>query len=320
MLSWFVRNDGKLIPNDQSLLDASYSFSGHETFPLRYTWLPKAAQRLEQHPDLFTRKDAFVLLGVGKNMVRSIRHWGQAFGVLEQPERSSPDHITSFGKQLLGEGGWDPYLEDPGTLWLLHWHVVSHPAKASTWYLAFTQWNRETFTRPELISWLLRVAEDRAGAATQGSIERDVSVFIRTYVPSEIKPTLPLEESFDSPLVELGLIREVDKDTYQFVRGPKLMLHDKIFVYALLDYWQRVAAQQQTLSFEAVLHGRGSPGAAFKLSENALADRLERLPDWTGLRFDDTAGMRQLLRSSPLLMEPLEVLECYYRPGIGVPS
>ena len=304
--------------SDQRTEETSFSFSGHETFSLRYTWLPKAVQRLEQYPNLFTRDDALVILGVGKNMVRSIRHWGRAFGILEQPDRHSPDQVTELGRKLLREQGWDPYLEDPGTLWLLHWNVVSHPGKASTWYLAFTQWGQETFTRQELATWLFRLAENQSGTvATKGSIERDVGVFIRTYVPAESKPTLPLEETFDSPLVELGLIKVIEKgsankEVYQFVKGPKLMLPDKIFIYALIDYWQRVAANRQTLAFETLLHGRGSPGAAFKLSENALVDLLERLPKWTDLSFDDTAGMRQLLHSASKMMTPLEVLERYY--------
>ncbi len=299
------------------------SFSGHETFPLRYTWLPKAVQRLEQHPDLFTRDDALVILGVGKNMVRSIRHWGRAFGILEL-DRDSRDQITELGEKLLGARGWDPYLEDPGTLWLLHWNVVSHPEKASTWYFAFTQWNQETFTRQELIDWLFRLSENHPTArSTKGSIERDVGVFIRTYVPAEVKPTLPLEETFDSPLVELGLLRVAEggkgsKEVYGFVKGPKPMLPDDIFIYALLDYWQRVAPGRQTLAFETLLHGRGSPGAAFKLSENAFVSILERLPRWTGVRFDDTAGMRQLLAYAPEMPEPLAVLERYYTPDVVV--
>ena len=149
VLMWAAWKRVKFMLIDQSGAASSFSFSGHETFPLRYTWLPKAVQRLEKHPDLFTRDDALVILGVGKNMVRSIRHWGRAFGILEF-DRDARDQVTEFGEKLLGARGWDPYLEDPGTLWLLHWNVVSHPEKASTWYLAFTQWNQETFTRQEL--------------------------------------------------------------------------------------------------------------------------------------------------------------------------
>lgn len=52
----------------------NYNFSGHETFPFRYTCLPKDAHGLERYPDLFTREDALIHLGVGKNMVASIRY------------------------------------------------------------------------------------------------------------------------------------------------------------------------------------------------------------------------------------------------------
>ena len=57
------------------------SFSGHETFALRGAWLKKAYDLLVRTPDLFTREDSFVLLGVGKNMAQSIRHWGRVCGV-----------------------------------------------------------------------------------------------------------------------------------------------------------------------------------------------------------------------------------------------
>ncbi len=94
---------------------AIYSFSGHETFPVRYAWLPKAVQHLRRNPELFTNDDeALVTLGVGKNMVHAVRHRGQAFGMIEPTGRK----VTTLGDKLLGADGWDPYLEDPGTLWL----------------------------------------------------------------------------------------------------------------------------------------------------------------------------------------------------------
>lgn len=291
----------------------SYNFSGHETFPFRYTWLPKAIQGLRRYPDLFAREDALIQLGVGKNMVASIRYWAQALELISRPERGTLDEPTELGIKLLGADGWDPYLEDPGTLWLLHWQLTSRPTRTSTWHLAFTQWGRETFTRAELTDWLVRLVETLPNVrATLGSIKRDVDVFVRSYLPSTQSTGKLAEESFDSPLVELGLLREIERDTYGFVKGPKPALPDGVFIYALLDYWRREAAQQQTLAFESLLHGKGSPGAAFKLSENALAERLERLPEASGMRFDDTAGMRQLLRTSHQVARALDVLEGYY--------
>lgn len=291
-----------------------YNFSGHETFPVRYTWLPKAVQHLSKDKNLFTKDDAMIRLGVGKNMVASIRYWAGAFGLVDR--KRGVEEPTDLGNKLLGSGGWDPYLEDPGTLWLLHWQLASRPEKTSTWFLVFSLWGRETFTRDELTAWLLEFVRPlKHVRATPGSMKRDVEVFVRTYTPSSQRVGKFAEDSFDSPLVELGLMQEVGRDAYRFVRGPQPTLPDAILTYALLDFWRENAQRQQTLGFETLLHGRGSPGAVFRLTENALAERLEHLPASSGLHFDDTAGMRQLLRLSPALAEPLALLGAYYAPA-----
>lgn len=85
-----------------------YKISGHETFPLRYTWLPKAVKVLKNNPKIFSDEDdAMVSLGVGKNMVRAIRFWSEAAGIIK----------------FQGKDGLDPYLEDIQTLWLIHWKL-----------------------------------------------------------------------------------------------------------------------------------------------------------------------------------------------------
>jgi len=294
--------------------DIKYVFSGHETFPFRYTWLPKGVGSILESPNLFAQEDALVTLGVGKNMVRAIRHWCTATGVIERVDHRGHAEVTNLGLSLLGGGGWDPFLEDPGTRWLLHWQLIKKPRPASTWHLAFTRWNTDRFGRDELVDWLLGFARSVSGTRpTRASLRRDVDVFIRTYVPAQAKRERPLEDTFDCPLVELGLLEEVERGLYRFARGPKPTLPDDIFVSALIDYWLLRAPNERTLSFESILHGLGSPGAAFKLSENALAERLERLPEWTGLTFDDTAGMRNVLRTDAgAEFEPLEALARYY--------
>ena len=290
-----------------------HRFTGHETFPFRYTWLPKGVQGVEKHGELFTLDEAMVILGVGKNMVASIRHWCEALGLIESSLRRQYKP-TELGKHLFLHDGWDPYLEDPATLWLLHWQLVRRPNYASTWHLAFTRFNKNPFTSAELVEWLLKlVAQASNSRATHTSLRRDVEVFLRTYVPSQATRDLPVEETFDCPLVELGLLRRVERDLYQFARGPKPTLVDAIFIYALLDFWESTSPSQRTISFETLLHGAGSPGGAFKLSENALVERLECLPSWTGFVYDDTAGMRVLLRhDSAGELDPLAILARYY--------
>jgi hypothetical protein len=70
-----------------------------------FGWLKKGFDQATQDPAIFLQDDATVRLGVGKNMVRSIRYWCSAFKLLEE------DCPTEFGQQLLGLTGWDPYLK-----------------------------------------------------------------------------------------------------------------------------------------------------------------------------------------------------------------
>lgn len=289
------------------------SFSGHETFRFRYTWLPKAVQQFNLDGEIFNRDDAFVRLGVGKNMVRSMRHWSQSMGLME---RNGTGGLTTLGKSLFLEDGWDPYLEDIGTLWLLHWQLVSTLSRATTWHFSFTRWGRERFTREQLSDWLFELAEKAGDRTSRETIKRDVDVFVLTYVASETSSTVTMEETFDCPLVELGLIREVDTRTYEFVRGDQPTLPDEMFVFALTQHWNRVAPERKTLEVSSLFHGPGSLGGAFKLSENALIERLVNLPQWCGMSYDETAGLKQLLKIGDL-SDPVEALGRYYKREVA---
>jgi len=287
-------------------------FSGHETFPFRYAWLPKGLRAIEGDPSVFSREDAIVTLGVGKNMAQSIQHWCEVLSLIRPRRRADGYERTLLGTRLFGVHGWDPYLEDQGTLWLLHWLLVSYPELASTWSLAFTKWNAEVFSGEELEAWILSMVP-HGRRASRNSIHRDVEVFLRTYVPRGNGSDGPLEDTFDCPLVELGLIEEEGNGIYRFVRGPKPALPDAIFSFAVVDYWTRFSASQKSMSFETVLHGEASPGAAFRLSESALSDLLERLPSESGVSFDETAGLRQLLLKRAVeRLDPMAILEKHY--------
>lgn len=296
-----------------------FSFSGHQTFPFRYSWLPKGVLAVKEQPDLFFREDALVTLGVGKNMVDSIRFWCEALGLIDVDGKGREAQLAPLGEFLFGRDlrskGVDPYLEDPATLWLLQWQLASRPDLASTWHLAFTRWGRNVFTRDQLSTWILEIAkQSTATKSSANSIKRDVDVFLRTYIPARQDRRRPLEDSFDCPLGELGLIRQLDDGFYQFNQGAKPSLPVEILAFALLEFWQESAVGQATLNVERILYDAGSPGAAFNLSDKALVAMLEDLPADSGLRYDETAGLRvvQLVKKS-VLNNPHQQLDSYYR-------
>ncbi len=122
-------------------------FSGHESFPMRYGWLPKGVQGVIDDSSIFVRSNATVSLGVGKNMVAAIRHWCLATEMIQPLDRVGNMEPTALGKRIFGEGGWDPYFEDIGTTWLVHWVLVRRAQRASTWPIAFTKKNGSQFQK-----------------------------------------------------------------------------------------------------------------------------------------------------------------------------
>ena len=59
-------------------------FSGHETFPLRFGWLKKAYDALnDASVNPFKEERAIAKFGVGKNMINSIQHWAEALDTVE---------------------------------------------------------------------------------------------------------------------------------------------------------------------------------------------------------------------------------------------
>lgn len=281
------------------------SFAGHETFPFRFGWLKKGADGVFKDSCLFSRDDALVRLGVGKNMVRSIRHWCLATQILEEDPEVSDNrgrHLrrSAIGGALLGDGGWDPYLEDPASLWLLHWLLVSNRCRATTWHLAFTAFTDPEFTKPRLVDELLGFVDSNGcGKVAETSVSRDVDCFVRTYVPSRANSVAVLEDTLDCPLVDLRLLHGLsDHETYRFAVGPKPSLPPDVFGFACLEYFDATRSDKQTLGFDSLLYGPGSPGQAFKLDADSAVRYLEQLQQITegALTFDDTAGLRQLYR------------------------
>ena len=281
-------------------------FSGHETFPLRYGWLKKAYDRVAETAHKSDNRtvcwdnDAIAHFGVGKNMVASIRYWAKAAGIIkEQPNK--PVEATMLGHTLFGQNGLDPYMEHPATLWLIHWKLASC-SERTTWFWSFSHYPAVMFERDDLVKRLCQLARDRnwkrAAAVT---INNDVGCFIRTYVARQPSKKDGTDDTLESPLTELGLIKAVGKkDGFRFARSPKPTLGNGIFAYALISFWNDYYSNAAALSFEAITHAPGSPGRVFAFDENDVADRLAVIDDVTNgtLRWSETAGLKQVVRSS----------------------
>lgn len=291
-------------PSDIKLL-----FSGHETFHLRQLWLRKAHNQILQHLDdkqssapksVFSDDDAIERFGVGKNMVASIKHWALACDIIRDNSIEGGFEIGQIGKLLFGSSllnAHDEFLEHDASVWLIHWLLSGRSPRTPTWYATFNFIQNQTFTPKEIFEVLNQTAALENSKKSKTTIERDIETCIRGYTSAH-----DTEDNMDSLLSTLGLISAVGKGTYRFNQGMHPSLHDAVFAFALLDFWERwehvTSSSQSTLSFGAAAHWYGSPGRVFKLTEEAVADRLSRISEITNnfLAWTDQAGIRQVTR------------------------
>lgn len=309
------------------------SFARHETFHPRWGWIRKAFVAAE-NPKVFNADDATLQLGVGKNMVRAIRFWGHAFRALANKRDDDRPRLGLSVRSRIGAAifddktGWDPFTEDPGTLWLLHWLLLA-PSECvlPVWWTAFNEFGAVEFTHQELTDFVtdqVRSVASWGSGPHPSSIEKDISCLLRTYSPSSgAGRRQPFDDLVDCPMRELGLIRSVDSSDrrYRFVVGPKSTLPPEIVLYACADFLARTETTASTVSVSRLATEAGAPGRAFKLSEADLVSLLETAVDQVdSASLARPAGAVQLGLGSAAAQVATAAVHAYFRRNSDNPE
>lgn len=306
-----------------------YKFSGHETFPCRYTWLPKAFLALEADPEaLSDEEDAMVRLGVGKNMLRAIKFWVQATGVA-YPSREGGYLVTDFGQTVLAGDGFDPFLEDRRTLWLIHWNIATLSEEPLfAWHFMLNRWQHPEISRKEVLQAFALESQAQARRLSPVTLEQHFEVFLHTYVPTRGRKGGIQEDNLDCPLVELELIQPVGERElemggrreliYAFRREEKPDISPALFIYCLQDFWRRNKVAEKTLGFRNVAIAPGSPGQIFKLPEANIRSRLETLEEDSGGEFayHESSTSQQVTRKDNSNLNSQDFLAAIYQPEV----
>jgi len=303
-----------------------FRFSGHETFACRYAWLPKAAQAVRAYEDILTaarEDDAMVKLGVGKNMVRSIRFWAETTGTIEATEAGH--RPTEFGNDLLlMDGAFDPYLEDIQTLWLLHWKLASNQnALIFSWDYLLNRFHESEISASRVLPAFIKAATAADKKVTTGSLEQLYDVFVHSYYPARGKRGEVREDNLDCPLVELEFLQpagftrssensERAEPKYVFRREEKSEIGAALFAYCLNDYWMNWHGTELAVPLHMILVGHGSPGQIFKIPEQDIRSRLLGIEEVTSgyFAFEESAAIPRVIRRAERRAPQLAAVYC----------
>ena len=282
-------------------------FSGHENFPCRQFWLKKGYDFVA-NGGKFSDTDAIVKLGVGKNMVTAIQFWMKSFGLLDDNAE-----LTGIARYLFGDNGQDVYLEDIGTLWLLHYLLIS-TGRASTYRLLFNEFRKQRveFTREQFANYLKRKAGETDTRASWRTLRSDVDVLIRTYLRPTGRSRSP-EDDFSSLLIELDLFQGLARPSseggtlYRIESKDRASLPTEVVLFAMLQQ-----NDGHSFSFSSLMADPNNVGNVFVLN----GDGLQRHVEWIARQFSeatftDDAGIKELqFVQRP---DPYEVLDSLYR-------
>lgn len=292
------------------------AFGRHETFPLRFAWLSKGFQALLQEPRIFESDEATVELGVGKNMVRSIRYWLLATRMAEL--NGLDIQATSLGKRIFSEAGWDPYLEDEATIWLLHWLLSSHPDQSTVNFWFFNHYHKTSFSGSEAQTAFADFCKDKARAKfSVTTAKKDVPILLRMYVQSRGGGRIPAEEFLDSPLSLLKLVTYFPA-TRGYLSRPERRdaLPIEVLGFAVAQMFE--ARGVPSMPMEQLMYARDAwpaPGLVFRLTEGAMLTKLEQLVQRYSSDFElrEIAGVHSIFRLQDVA--PESFLQSYFSLG-----
>jgi len=281
----------------------SYSFAGHDTFTCRNYWLKKGLDHLWSGKKFDNQ--AIKELGVGKNMVSSIRFWLKSFGLTDSSELN-----TELAQLIFNETkGKDPYLEDIGSIWLLHFLLVTSE-KASIYSLVFNHFRKKKmeFSREQLQTYLENECQNKGFSYNSNSIKKDIGVFINNYRLANSKS---IEDDFMGLLHEIDMVdlsfKSGNQESYKIENKNRPTLPSEIILACTI-----MQMSGSTISFHEILTGINQVGSVFAISNNYLLKSIEECLEIypKHLTYTDDGGVQvlQLIKK----LDVIDVLNKYY--------
>lgn len=270
---------------------------GHETFYIREGWIRKGIVAVQNDPLIFSNiQNGVDVLGVGSNMVKSIRYWLQAIGLTEEKrgEKGKRYQVLTdgFGRFLIEK---DPYIEYLGTLYLLHYKLVTNRELATTWSLFFNSIKATEMTKHNMEEALKQLILNINPEYEVSSklLNDDCNCIIKMYFAEKNDFKNP-EDNMISPFSDLGLLKK------ESIRGKEEIIYktvpyknklDKLIVlYVIMDNLKN----RKSTTIKNLIEDENNIGRVFNLDKNSINSYIDKLEDDGYLRVNRTAGLNTI--------------------------
>ncbi len=278
-------------------------FRAHETFFIRKGWLSKGMRCVAKDKDVFISKEKnpMDVLGIGANMVKSLRYWMQAVGLTKEPKSGRRSQtFTALGERIYTH---DKYIEELGTLQLMQYKLASQINEATAWYYFFNEFNMNEFGRDDFIRGLENYVMMNSVEYNEGdedvstktvalrSLNDDFNCIINTYVPRiKISPgKVSPENNIDCPFGELGLIDVLDNKNKIYRKA--IPAADSFNPWVILAIIVDQANGEKSILLNDLLTKKCNIGRTFNLDAICMMDILYNVEKTGKIKIVRTAGL-----------------------------
>ena len=277
---------------------AAIRLKGHEKFHLREGWIAKGLYGVSANPRVFSGSDGTDQLGVGTNMVKSIKYWMLAMGLIKEGQKNGAE-LTDLGKMILK---YDPFLEDDLSLWLLHSYISKNNFRSTVWYLFFNKCQAEEFTKEEFYTVLRKelISYAETDSFPESSLKDDIDVLLNMY-SKDTKNDDP-EDKNKCPLASLKLIKK-EGDVYYRQQPDMRHFRDEIILYELGNIFE----EESSIGIDYVAELAAN---IYHLSRVAINTILDRLDNAGYITVNRTAGLDEIYPNKKISVK--KIIEDYY--------
>lgn len=275
---------------------------GHEKFALRDGWLNKGIIMVDRDSAAFQGKNGPDIFGIGNNMVKSLRYWLRAFGlIVESPSKGAS--LTKFGRLILEN---DPYFEDIYTIWLLHSNIAKNVDEATSWFMFFNRIDVDDLEKDQIEVVLNReIAKYAIGITfSENSVKNDLDVLLSMY--SKNKTLTDPEDKNISPFAQLNLVKNVDGRFSKNHPGKKI-INEWVVLYELACMLE----DKDFISIEDAIEGENGLSRLYQLTSIYANEMLDKLETMDYIRINRTAGLDVIYKTKDL--SSLKIMEEYYK-------
>jgi len=242
------------------------SYGRHQSFFLKKNWINKGLKALENDGNnVFTDKDMYKELGIGKNMHQALRYWLETLRLAEHDRGEKTHNITKLGELIKN---YDPAVTSDFTKSLVHYFLVKYEdnskLRADAFYWFFAESQTLYVTKESFLEGLERHSK---GQISQNTLNKDIDCLFQTYTK---KVKSHPEDKNVSLLADLELLRK-EGNTYVKIPLEVNALTSRAFYYVLNTYPDELGINYQVEEIT------GNIGCLFNWSQTHVIDAVENL-------------------------------------------